>query len=341
MDKRANDAHQIVIYHNDLNKIQLPSFTEQEQNLLFGILSRLRNAGSDEIIKFSTNDLRNILNSDYSDESLFMFALSLDNKFFKANFRIIAEKKINDRNIFSMQIINLFNTMEIVADRELEPNDEHKLKSCKLIGLEIKVNPDFAYILNDLRANFTRFELAEFVSLSGKYTKTLYRLLKQYRSRGQMDMEWDEFMRVMDIPADYNQSNIDQWILKPAIKELTRERMLFDMDRIPFQNLTYRKIKGNGRGRGGNVVGIEFKFKPENITPKIQQITAPLEYAQYEKKHFWHKTADNLFYCIKKITPKENDKLEIIIYNADNKKDRQLTIHKNDFKRVIIDNLYC
>lgn len=33
--------------------------------------------------------------------------------------------------------------------------------------------------------------------------------------------------------------------------------------KIPFQNLTYIKIKGNGRDRGGNVIGIEFSFKSE------------------------------------------------------------------------------
>ncbi|MGQ2889229.1 RepB family plasmid replication initiator protein (plasmid) [Campylobacter coli] len=38
---------EIVKYHNDFNKIQLPSFTEQEQNLLFLIFARIKEKGID------------------------------------------------------------------------------------------------------------------------------------------------------------------------------------------------------------------------------------------------------------------------------------------------------
>ena len=60
--------------------------------------------------------------------------------------------------------------------------------------------------------------------------------------------------------------DIDKDILKPAIKELTKECNLFNQIRIPFKNLSYEKKKDNGRRHGGNVIGIEFTFKPENIT---------------------------------------------------------------------------
>ncbi len=51
--------------------------------------------------------------------------------------------------------------------------------------------------------DFTRFELAEFVELEGKYTKTLYRLLKQYRQKGLMMMDWQKFKEIMDIPKAF------------------------------------------------------------------------------------------------------------------------------------------
>lgn len=48
--------------------------------------------------------------------------------------------------------------------------------------MEIQVNmPYFGYLLNYLNANFTSFELLEFQNISGKYAKTLYRLLKQWK----------------------------------------------------------------------------------------------------------------------------------------------------------------
>lgn len=129
----------------------------------------------------------------------------------------------------------------------------------------MQVNPQFEYILNQLTANFTAFELSEFIALSGKYTKTLYRLLKQYRTTGKAYFEWEEFCRIMDIPEKFAMCDIDKRILKPAIKELSKERNLFDQVRVPFKNLAYEKEKAKGRGRGGKVSGITFTFKPENI----------------------------------------------------------------------------
>ncbi|MBR8637406.1 replication initiation protein, partial [Campylobacter coli] len=105
-----------------------------------------------------------------------------------------------------------------------------------------------------------------FLSLSGKYKKTLYRLLKQYRTTGKAYFEWEEFCRIMDIPENKTTGDIDKFILKPALKELTKERNLFDQVRVPFKNLAYEKEKQKGtRGRGGKVIGITFTFKPENI----------------------------------------------------------------------------
>ncbi|MEE6591683.1 replication initiation protein, partial [Campylobacter coli] len=66
--------------------------------------------------------------------------------------------------------------------------------------ITLKINPDFAYLVNQLTTNFTAFELEEFIALSGKYAKTLYRLLKQFRTTGKAYFEWDEFCKVMDIP---------------------------------------------------------------------------------------------------------------------------------------------
>lgn len=133
--------------------------------------------------------------------------------------------------------------------------------------VHIVLQKRFYDMIINKKFGFTAFELAEFTELSGKYTKTLYRLLKQYRTTGKAVFKWEEFKRIMKIPEDYTMHNIDKWILKPAIKELTKERHLFDQIRVPFKNLVYEKEKQKGtRGRGGTVVGIAFSFKPESIT---------------------------------------------------------------------------
>lgn len=245
---------EIVKYHNDFNKIQLPSFTEIEQDLLCGLMVKLKEEKGK--VTFYPWDLRNILKSSYDNNSLMEFASSLKRKFFKADFTIIEKTTRGEKEVEAHKTINLFTEFAIyvyASSKELE-------------SIEIQVNPQFEYILNQLTANFTAFELSEFIALSGKYTKTLYRLLKQFRTTGKARFEWEEFCRVMDIPQDYRQSAIDKWILKPAIKELSKERNLFDQVRVPFKNLVYEKEKAKGtRGRGGKVSGISFTFKPESV----------------------------------------------------------------------------
>ncbi|EGQ2316382.1 replication initiation protein [Campylobacter coli] len=244
----------IVKYHNDFNKIKLPSFTEIEQDLLCGLMVKLKEEKGK--VTFYPWDLRNILKSSYDNNSLMEFVSSLKRKFFKADFTIIEKTTRGEKEVEAHKTINLFTEFAIYVYES----------SKDLESIEIQVNPRFEYILNQLTANFTAFELSEFVSLSGKYTKTLYRLLKQYRTTGKVYFEWEEFCRIMDIPENKTTGDIDKFILKPALKELTKERNLFDQIRVPFKNLAYEKEKQKGtRGRGGKVIGITFTFKPENI----------------------------------------------------------------------------
>lgn len=248
----------IVKYHNDFNKIQLPSFTEIEQDLLCGLMVKLKEEKGK--VTFYPSDLRNILKSSYDNESLLEFSSSLKEKFFKADFTIIEKITSGEKEVTAHRTINLFTefVVYIFANKDTGKNELDKI--------EIQVNPRFEYILNQLTANFTAFELAEFVGLSGKYTKTLYRLLKQYRTTGKVYFEWEEFKRIMDIPPNLPMCDIDKRILHPAMKELTKERNLFDQIRVPFKNLAYEKEKQKGtRGRGGKVIGITFTFKSENI----------------------------------------------------------------------------
>ena len=245
----------IVKYHNDFNKIKLPSFTELEQNLLCAMFLKIKENEKEEIIKFPVSDLRKIaLQSNLKDKEQFKEIMkSLFYKFFKADFTILIK---DEKGRTGETFINLFKKVIFWNNEENE-----KL----LEEIELKINPDFAYLVISLTKEFTSFELTEFIALSGKYTKTLYRLLKQYRTTGKVYFEWEEFKRIMDISEKMRMCDIDKDILKPAIKELTKERNLFDQIRIPFKNLAYEKDKAKSRGRGGKVIGITFTFKPENV----------------------------------------------------------------------------
>ena len=273
----------IVKYHNDFNKIKLPSFSELEQNLLFGIIARIRDKPAGEVIEISAQELNEFVKErNYTNKELFEVMTSLRKNFFKADFTIIEKEPLGDGKILVKEgVINLFKEFwnHTFID-EFDNFIEYK----KAI---IVLNPRFEYLVNQITANFTRFELAEFIALSGKYTKTLYRQLKQFRQTGNRLFKWDDFIKIMDIPEDYEMCDIDKRILKPAIKELTAERNLFDTKRIPFKDLKYTKLdknqQPNPRGRN-KVCFIKFEWKRQEPVELEAEITKSM-YIQFAEKY--------------------------------------------------------
>ncbi|ELN2574212.1 replication initiation protein [Campylobacter jejuni] len=248
---------EIVKYNNDFNLLPMPELKAIQMDMFMAIISLTKDKKENTpfLKKFFNPDKRKIiipqkkfielcrLNDSKMDYKEIFFAI--DDCLKKlCNFLISYQK--DERTIYNFVC---FEEANIIADE-----------------VHITLQSRFYDMIINKKFGFTAFELAEFAELSGKYTKTLYRLLKQFRTTGKAYFEWEEFCRIMDIPENYRQIDIDQRILKPAIKELSKERNLFDQIRVPFKNLAYEKEKQKGtRGRGGKVIGITFTFKPENI----------------------------------------------------------------------------
>lgn len=268
----------IVRYHNDFNKIKLPNFSSQEQNMLMGIICKVKEHSENKKIKFTPNELLEFSNENLTNKALGDMLFILRDKFFKADFTILIEDK--ERDLIGRKTINLFEEFILWYNKE-------DINYDNLLSVELELNPQFRYLIEELTANFTRFELEEFMSLSGKYTKTLYRLLKQYRNTGEVIIyknNFQEFCDFMGIPKSYPIGMIDKRILNPAIKELSSEPNLFTNEKQTiFKNLTYKKIKDpKGRGRGGKVIGIEFYFTPEPKRNEFKEIAQNL--ARTEKE---------------------------------------------------------
>jgi len=104
---------------------------------------------------------------------------------------------------------------------------------------------------NDEVVLFSFYDLKEFRELSSGYSKTMFRLLKQFRTTGYAYFHKEDFYELLDVPKSYKQADIDKRILKPIKEELTPI----------FRGLTIRKKYGKGRGKP--VVGYQFSFKAE------------------------------------------------------------------------------
>lgn len=113
--------------------------------------------------------------------------------------------------------------------------------------VEVSINPKLEGILNGLTTEFSKFELSAFTSLRSTYAKTLFRLLMQYRSTGYYVVNIEEFRELLNIPDYYQMGNIDQKVLKPAMKELNNY----------FEDLEITKIKAK---KGNKIAKLEFTF---------------------------------------------------------------------------------
>ena len=268
---------EVVKYHNDFNKVGLGSFNELEQNLLFGILVECRNKQDIEF-ELSADDLARFVKvrRNVTNDELFKMACDLSKNFLKLDFRVVKR----DGNRICRGFFNLFETLLVCSIEQ----DNYEI----LEKIIIKVNPDFAYLINQRAEHFTQFELEEFIFLKGRYTKTLYRYLKQFRTTGIWRVTWDNFKMLLDIPKSSKMCDIDKQILEPSVKQLQEPLNLFERARTPFKNLKYRKIKGKGRGRGGNVTHIEFTFdkqtaQGEPIADFMGQEIAPSQAKEYKE----------------------------------------------------------
>lgn len=235
---------EIVKYSNELNKVNFSSLKETQLNVLFTILAKIRHENTKDGITIPTKELFELADINngggYRANLLSSLGVLQD---FKIKYTY---ERNSDKNATAQEVI--FPRLQIYDDKNGEV-------------LNVKVSEAFRERYLKAMPQFTRFELEEFVNLSGTYAKTIYRFLKQYRQTGVWRVKYKDFIELLGIPESYRATNIDQQILKPVIKQLSTERNLFDLRRIPFKGLMVRKIKS-----GKFIEALEFCFIPQPVS---------------------------------------------------------------------------
>ncbi|MCQ2878840.1 replication initiation protein [Helicobacter pylori] len=240
-------------YHNNTNKVNLGKLSEREANLLFAIFQRLKDQGN-TLIRFEPQDLRRMLGIKISYDNLTRTARSMWNKIKTADFWEVRDIIVNGRECVSEKNYMLFQICEIVSNKETK----------EFLYMDIQLNTGYQYLLNNLgMGQYTSFKLIEFQQVRGKYAKTLYRLLKQYKSTGILSVEWTQFRELLDIPKDYEMRNIDQKVLTPALKELHKI--------YPFEHLSYKKERKSHDKRKVTHIDFYFEQLPQGETKQQKQ----------------------------------------------------------------------
>lgn len=239
---------EIVKYHNNLNSISMRGRSAEEMNFFFAIISKIRNKGIIEI-ELSTDEIKELI--DFRDRN-FRWVKILEN---------IANKIMGLRYIEKtdeeIAYFNMFQRFKINIPKKT---------------IQIKVSQDFDYIVNRLTENFTVYELAEFTSLKSTYSKTMYRILKQWRTVGVKQIEIKIFRELLGIPKSYRANDINKRVIAPIKKELPAY----------FVNFKVKIIKANTQGNP--ITGYRFTWQPEKTSSWIQN-KYPKK-ATYKKKRY-------------------------------------------------------
>lgn len=239
-----------VNYHNNMNTINIPELSSQEMNVFYGICGKIKNEG-DQVIKLSFSELRTLSGRSRNSPGDFeQFLLKLNDKLISINCKITQQHPERGKVIFTF---NMFSVFKTYLDEE---------------ELELKVNDEFLYLLNELDSNYTSFLFFDFANLDRTYSKTLFRLLSQYKTTGYFKISVDKFRTLMSIPDSYKMKNISDKIINPSIDELSPY----------FENL---KAEKQSNKSGKTITDLVFKFDkvgtkriPKDKTTKFEDLTS-------------------------------------------------------------------
>lgn len=246
MKDNKKKLSEIVVYRNDFNTVNLGDFTKNELNFLMAVLVKMYGKESNTVI-FTFEELRKLSNWKRKDKKEFINGLdSTNDKLMLKKIKMINESKKKKFILFPMF--------------EIDEKEE---------TLTVEISSHFINLLNNLKKDFTEFELENFTHLKSKYSQLIYKQLMQFKSTGNRIFKLKDFVEVISIPDSYCEKKIDDEgnedieikisllktrILDPTKKEL--EKILKDFN-YNFKSLG--KKVGKGRKK---FTHIEFSFKP-------------------------------------------------------------------------------
>lgn len=211
-------------------------WTKDEMNFFFAILSKAKNKGTERIV-FNADELKELVKYNVRHLHKFLYLLEQLSK-------KLTQLYFHERTETSSDIMVLFQRFHIDINE---------------MTVEVQTSEHFSYIINKLEANFTKFELEEFTNIRSTYAKTMYRLIKQWRTIGKKEFRKEDLFALLDVPLSVQRpSNFNRQVLKPILDELS----------VYFIDLKVKPIKT--KKRGTPIVAYEFTWKKEETEEWIE-----------------------------------------------------------------------
>jgi plasmid replication initiation protein len=257
----------IVKYNNDLNKLNMASLKEKELELFYAICLELKEKGTNTVVVDIT-EFRKAFNIPAVNKKRFSEYLeNTQDKFLSLKYALRTEKRLK-KGVFFYDF-----------DADLEENK-----------MTIKINPEYAYILNGIVDYYTQFSFKEFQSLKCKYSKLLLPKLCQWQGTKKLEIEKEEMFEILGVPESYKKdiSNFNKKVIKPIKEELPKI----------FNNLKIKTIKKSTRNTKNEIKSYLFTWQEKNKEIEVAEEVKSIEIS---------KTLKNLL-----DTAIKNPKLEIL-----------------------------
>ena len=271
-----------ILYRNELNSISFPNFTAMEFNIFFTILyhisNYIKNKGVKNILRERTEEIENIISN--TDENTGILKNDKRTDFIEIKFDDLKVfmPQIKNKKRFFNEIVNfaVFKLKYVGVDRtkilkNIDNEDKHLIdgspffenffidENREILGVRITF---FAYSMINEFGNFMSFDMEEFCSFENKYTKSLFRLLKQYENSDskQIIMDKNEFQKFINAPAKYDVVDLERKTIVPSVNEIKLKSKISNgvKKTYSFVNVDYEKIYNNDKKR---VKGFKFVFE--------------------------------------------------------------------------------
>lgn len=186
-------------YDNSFNKTGLSLLTAVESDILMAVIEKMGCEMQKDsrgnlcyVAKYHFNDFRELTRSKkiHSEK-----IINVIEAIFQTSVEFYQDGIYTREHLFSRYHFPSKNEVEIVLSNEL---------TNQLITKD---------------SNYTIIELDEYVSLKKKYSKELYRLLRQFRHSGILIIKKEDLLRFLNPPKKYNEYEFIRKVLDPSIIE--------------------------------------------------------------------------------------------------------------------------
>lgn len=163
--------------------------------------------------------------------------------------------KIFNANIFLkkgeyVEVKHLFETLKY--------NDD-------LTEVNFELKKEYIHVFFNLVGNFAQHELLEFTKLKGKYTKKIYQIIMAHKYLKKKEYPADLFKRTLDIPANYNWSDITERVIKKTKAQFEHTNIEnFEVEKIK-EGKEITKVILRWDIRDPEVIDADEEEKPKKI----------------------------------------------------------------------------